>query len=156
MKYAPGSLSSESLSRMSRTRFVRDGEHRLQGHTRRLETARSTRNICRAYHDGSVRFNTAGKIFASCDLFNGLAICSEYFELVPVVPTEMIVQSLFADDTLDSLIPVETPEHNNIPIGVMPFLWSGEYQIPIFPMQPARPRIHWGELQAARNFPRAG
>jgi len=117
---------------------------------------RSLGNICRAYQDGSVRFDSAREIFASCDLFNGLAICSEYFEFVPVVPIEMIVQSLLADDALDSLIPVETPEHDYIPIGVIPFFRRRGISIPCFPMQPARPRIHWVELQAARNFPRAG
>ena len=52
----------------------------------------SMRNICRAYQDGSVRFDTAGEIFASCDLFNGRAIFAEHFELVPVVAVEMVVE----------------------------------------------------------------
>ncbi len=79
------------------------------------------RNICCAYQEGSVRFEIASEIFASCDLFNGGTIFAEYFELVPVVPVKMIVQSLFADDAPYSLIPVETPEYNYVPTGVIQF-----------------------------------
>ena len=117
---------------------------------------RSLGNICRAYQDGSVRFDTAREIFASCDLFNGLAICSEYFEFVPVVPIEMIVQSLLADDALDSLIPVETPEHDYIPIGVIPFFRSGEYQFLVFPCNLPGREFTGPNSQPRKNFPRAG
>jgi hypothetical protein len=49
------------------------------------------RNICRAYQDGSVRFDSAGEVFASRDVFNGRAILAEHFELVSVVSVEIVV-----------------------------------------------------------------
>jgi hypothetical protein len=55
------------------------------------------RNICRAYQYGSVRFDTAGEVFASRDLFNGRAIFAEHFELVSVVAVEMVIERFSAD-----------------------------------------------------------
>ena len=54
-------------------------------------------NICRAYQDDSIRFNTAGEVFASRDLFNGRAIFAEHFELVSVVAVEMVIERFSAD-----------------------------------------------------------
>jgi hypothetical protein len=77
----------------------------------------SARNIGSAYQHASVGFYAAGKIFASCYLFNGRTIFPEHFELVPIVTSKMIIQRFLADDALYSLIPVESPENNNIAVG---------------------------------------
>ena len=55
------------------------------------------RNICRAYQDGSVRFDTAGEIFASCDVFNGRAMVAKHFEFIPLVAVEMVIERFSAD-----------------------------------------------------------
>ncbi len=51
----------------------------------------SMRNICCANQDGSVGFNSAGKVFASCNLFNGRAILAEHIELVLMTPMEIVI-----------------------------------------------------------------
>ena len=91
------------------------------------------RNICRAYQDGSVRFGTAGEVFASRDVFNGRAIFAEHFELVFVVAVEMVIERFSADGASYPLRPVLTPEHDCVTTGVMPFFRSREDQFLVFP-----------------------
>jgi hypothetical protein len=52
------------------------------------------RNICGEFQDGSVRFHTAGEVFASGDVFNGRAIFAEHFEFVFVVAVEIRIEQL--------------------------------------------------------------
>jgi hypothetical protein len=68
----------------------------------------SMRDIRRAYQNGSVRLDTAGEIFTSCDVFNGLMIFAEHFELVPSVAVEMVFECLTADRASYPLC-LETP-----------------------------------------------
>lgn len=84
------------------------------------------RNICRAYQHASVRFNVAGKIFASCNVFDGRAILSEYIKLVLTIPIEMVIKRLLANDALYSLSPVPSPKPNYIPRVVVSFFRSRE------------------------------
>src|SRR6185437_4266931 len=66
-----------------------------------LRPSASVRNICCAYQDGSVRFNLAIEIFTLCEFLNGGTIFPEYFELVPIVAVNMVIQRFLADHTSD-------------------------------------------------------
>jgi len=109
------------------------------------------RNICRAYQDGSVRFDTTGEVFAARDLFNGRAIFAEHFELVFVVAVEMVIERFSADGASYPLRPVLTPEHDCVTTGVMPFFRSREDQFLVFPRdlpgrEFARPNLQTREI----------
>ena len=110
------------------------------------------RNICRAYQDGSVRFDTAGEVFASCNVFNGRAILAEHFEHVSVVSVEMVVERFSADSASYPLRPVLTPEHDCVTTSVMPFFRSREDQFLVFPCDLPRREFARPNLQA-REIP---
>ena len=105
------------------------------------------RNISRAYEDGSVRFNTAGEVFASCDVFNGWAIFSEHFQLVSVIAVEMVIERLPADSASNTLRPVLTPEHDYVATGVMPFFRCREDQFFVIPRYLPRREFARPDLQ---------
>src|SRR5580692_8618465 len=64
----------------------------------------------------------------------------------------MVVQRLSADGIWYPLIPVETPELDNIPRGVIPFLGGREYQFFVFPCDLPRREFARSNLKA-REIP---
>jgi hypothetical protein len=84
----------------------------------------SMKSIFRAYQHASVRFNVAGKIFASCNVFDGRVILSEYIKLVLTISIGMVIERLLADDARYSLGPVPCPERDCIPRVVVSFFPS--------------------------------
>jgi hypothetical protein len=86
----------------------------------------SIANIRRTYQYASVWFQIAREVPTSRNLFNRLAIFTKQPELVHAIAPEMIVERLVANDTWYTLIPIETPEHDNVRRTVMPLIGRRE------------------------------